>query len=153
MIKIKEAIIVEGKYDRMRLKPLFDTAIIETGGFRIFNDKEKRAIIRSLARSGGIIILTDSDGAGFVIRNYLKGAVAPDMIKQAYIPEIKGKERRKSEPSKQGLLGVEGMTDEIIINAVLNSGASVDGELSSARCELTKADLYELGLSGRDNSA
>ena len=157
MIKIKEAIIVEGKYDRMRLSALFDTAIIETGGFRVFKDAEKRAVIRTLAERRGVIFLTDSDGAGFVIRNYLKGAV-PDGVKQAYIPQIEGRERRKSQPSKEGLLGVEGMTDEIIIDAVLRSGASVVGENGTTTAfppkdEITKTDLYELGLSGRDNSA
>ena len=153
MIKIKEAVIVEGKYDRMRLTALFDTAIIETGGFRVFNDGEKRAVIRELARTRGIILLTDSDGAGLLIRSFLKGAVPKGSVKQAYVPEIEGKERRKAAPSKQGLLGVEGMTDEIIINAVLRSGATVSGEGERAQSELTKADLYELGLSGRENSA
>ncbi len=153
MIKIKEAVIVEGKYDRMRLAALFDTAIIETGGFRVFNDGEKRAVIRELARTRGIILLTDSDGAGLLIRSFLKGAVPKGSVKQAYVPEIEGKERRKAAPSKQGLLGVEGMTDEIIINAVLRSGATVSGEGERAQSELTKADLYELGLSGRENSA
>ncbi len=153
MIRIKEAIIVEGKYDRMRLSGLFDTAIIETGGFRVFSDKEKRAVIRELAKTRGIILLTDSDGAGFVIRNYLKGAIGSGSIKQAYIPEIEGKERRKPAPSKEGLLGVEGMTDEVLVNAVLQSGASVVGENAEKERQLTKADFYELGLTGRENSA
>ncbi len=156
MIKIKEAIIVEGKYDRQRVSALFDTAVIETGGFRVFKDGEKRAVIRSLAEKKGVILLTDSDGAGFVIRNYLKGAVK-NGVKQAYIPEVAGKERRKAQPSKEGLLGVEGMTDEIIKNAVLRSGATViDGDCGSCCGQggvITKADLFELGLSGHDNSA
>lgn len=153
MITIKEAVIVEGKYDKMRVSALFDTAVIETGGFRVFNDKEKRAVIRELALKRGVILLTDSDGAGFVIRNYLKGSVPTDKVKQAYIPEIKGVERRKKEPSKQGLLGVEGMTDEIITQAVLKSGATVAGEEEQPKSALSKADFYELGLSGRENSA
>ncbi len=153
MIKIKEAIIVEGKYDKMRVAALFDTAVIETGGFRVFRDKEKRAVIRELARARGVILLTDSDGAGLVIRNHLKGAAESGSVKQAYVPEIHGKERRKSEPSKQGLLGVEGMTDEIIVNAVLKSGATVCGEDAPKENEITKADMFELGLSGRENSA
>ena len=153
MINIKEAVIVEGKYDKMRVSALFDTAVIETGGFRVFNDKEKRAVIRELALKRGIILLTDSDGAGFVIRNYLKGSVPADRVKQAYVPEIKGVERRKKEPSKQGLLGVEGMTDEIIVQAVLQSGATVTGKERQPLSTLSKADFYELGLSGRENSA
>ncbi len=153
MIKIREAVIVEGKYDKMRLCALFDTAVIETGGFRVFNDAEKRAVIRQLALGRGIVILTDSDGAGFQIRGFLKGAVPEGCVKQAYIPEIEGKERRKAAPSKQGLLGVEGMTDEVIVNAVLRSGVHVVGESEAPESELTKSDLYELGLTGRKNSA
>ena len=153
MIRIKEAIIVEGKYDRMRVSALFDTAVIETGGFRIFRDSEKRAVIRELAQTRGIVLLTDSDGAGFLIRSHLKGIADKSKVKQAYIPEIKGKERRKDAPSKQGLLGVEGMTDEIIMDAVLRSGAVIVGENERRESEITKSDFYELGLSGRDNSA
>ncbi len=153
MIKIREAVIVEGKYDKMRICALFDTAVIETGGFRVFNDAEKRAVIRQLALGRGVVILTDSDGAGFQIRGFLKGAVPEGCVKQAYIPEIEGKERRKAAPSKQGLLGVEGMTDEVIVNAVLRSGVHVVGESEAPESELTKSDLYELGLTGRKNSA
>lgn len=154
MIKIKEAIIVEGRYDKIRLAALFDTAIIETGGFRIFKDDEKKTVIRELARAKGIVILTDSDGAGFVIRNFLKGIITDNIqLKQAYIPDIKGKEKRKAQPSKQGLLGVEGMTDEIIINAVLSSGAEVLGEEPrKIGEEITKTDFYAYGLTGRENS-
>ena len=154
MIKIKEAIIVEGKYDRIRLAALFDTAIIETGGFRVFKDDEKKTVIRRLAQARGIVILTDSDGAGFVIRNFLKGIISDkDMIKQAYIPDISGKEKRKAQPSKQGLLGVEGMTDEIIVNAVLNSGVRVVGEEArKVGGEITKTDFFNYGLTGGENS-
>ena len=125
MLKIKEAIIVEGKYDKMRLSSLFDTLIIETGGFRIFKGSEKRRLIIEIADKMGIIILTDSDAAGFVIRNHIKGITNPQNIKHAFIPQKKGKEKRKSSPSKEGLLGVEGISDDIIINAVLSSGATV----------------------------
>ncbi|MBQ3970388.1 MAG: DUF4093 domain-containing protein [Clostridia bacterium] len=155
MIKIKEAIIVEGRYDKIRLAALFDTAIIETGGFRIFKDDEKKTVIKKLAAAKGIVILTDSDGAGFVIRNFLKGIITDNsQLKQAYIPDIPGKEKRKSKPSKQGLLGVEGMTDEIITNAVLNSGAKVIGEEAAGSIgEITKTDFYEYGLTGSENSS
>ncbi len=154
MIKIKEAIIVEGRYDRIRLAALFDTAIIETGGFRVFKDSEKKTVIRRLAQARGIVILTDSDGAGFVIRNFLKGIISDNtQIKQAYIPDIKGKEKRKSQPSKQGLLGVEGMTDEIIVNAVFNSGVQVIGEETKRTSgEITKTDFFIYGLTGGENS-
>lgn len=162
MIQIKEAIIVEGRYDKIRLAPLFDTAIIETGGFRIFKDNEKKTIIRRLAQSRGIIILTDSDGAGFVIRNFLKGIITDNtQLKQAYIPDIKGKEKRKAQTSKQGLLGVEGMTDEIIIKAVLSSGATVirnekpdeSGNVAIKNGNITKTDFYNYGLTGNENSS
>ena len=155
MIKIREAIIVEGRYDRMRLAPLFDTAIIETGGFRVFKDDEKKTVIRRIAQARGIVILTDSDGAGFVIRNFLKGIISDNsQIKQAYIPDIKGKEKRKAQPSKQGLLGVEGMTDEIIVNAVLKSGVEVVGEeVQKVGGEITKTDFFIYGLTGGENSS
>ncbi|MBQ1546665.1 MAG: DUF4093 domain-containing protein [Clostridia bacterium] len=153
MIAIREAIIVEGKYDKMRISALFDTAVIETGGFRIFGDKEKRAVIRGLAKARGIVVLTDSDGAGFVIRNHLKGIVGAGKLYQAYIPEIQGKERRKDAPSKEGLLGVEGMTDEIIVDAVLKSGVHVESGSIQSNSKLTKLDFYTMGLTGRDNSA
>ncbi len=155
MIVIKEAIIVEGRYDRIKLGGLFDTAIIETGGFRIFKDEEKKNVIRRLAQKRGIIILTDSDGAGFVIRNHIKSIVGSTaQIKQAFIPDIQGKEKRKSHPSKEGLLGVEGMTDEIIINAVLSSGAAVIGSEENYKKtgEITKLDFYNAGLTGREGS-
>ncbi len=152
MIKIKEAIVVEGKYDKMRVQPLFDTVVVETGGFRVFKDSEKRAVIRALAEKHGIILLTDSDGAGLMIRSYLKG-MSGGKVKQAYVPEIKGKERRKKEYSKQGLLGVEGMTDDIITDAVMKSGATLWGEDEPLKSGITKGDFYELGLSGRENSS
>lgn len=153
MLKIKEAIIVEGKYDKMKLLTLVDTCIIETGGFRVFKDKERRSLIRRIGESRGIIVFTDSDGAGFVIRNYLNGIVPKNKIKHAYIPEIMGKEKRKDKPSKEGFLGVEGISDEIIINSLKNCGATIeDTELKESRSEITKSDFYTLGLSGHDNS-
>lgn len=153
MISVKEAIIVEGRYDKIKLSGIVDAPIIETNGFRVFSDKEKQALIRNIAAKRGILVLTDSDGAGFVIRNFLRGAVPKEQIKHCYIPQIEGKERRKPQKSKEGLLGVEGVTDEIIINAIRKSGATVLGEEQKQRQEITKADLFELGLTGGENSA
>jgi len=149
-MKIKEVIIVEGRYDKIAVKNAVDAAVIETSGFGVFSDKEKIALIRKLAQEKGIIVLTDSDGAGLVIRNYLKGAVGAN-VKNAYIPEMAGKERRKNAPSKENLLGVEGMDRDIIINALLRAGATVeDGENDTAvkREEISSFDMYDLGLSG-----
>ena len=153
MISVKEAIIVEGRYDKIKLGGIVDAPIIETNGFRVFSDKEKQALIRDIAAKRGILVLTDSDGAGFVIRNFLRGAVPKEQIKHCYIPQIEGKERRKPQKSKEGLLGVEGVTDEIIIDAIRKSGATVLGEEQKQRQEITKADLFELGLTGGENSA
>ena len=153
MISVKEAIIVEGRYDKIKLSGIVDAPIIETNGFRVFSDKEKQALIRDIAAKRGILVLTDSDGAGFVIRNCLRGAVPKEQIKHCYIPQIEGKERRKPQKSKEGLLGVEGVTDEIIIDAIRKSGATILGEEQKQRQEITKADLFELGLTGGENSA
>lgn len=155
MLKIKEAIIVEGKYDKMKLKSLVDTPVIATNGFRVFKDKEKQNLIRQVANSRGVLILTDSDSAGFVIRNFLKGSVPSDKIKNCYIPEIKGKEKRKDVPSKEGFLGVEGVNDEIIINAIKQSGATVldaNEKNEVKNNEITKTLFFELGLTGAENS-
>lgn len=155
MLKIKEAIIVEGKYDKMKVKSLVDTPVIATNGFRVFKDKEKQNLIRQVAISRGVLILTDSDSAGFVIRNFLKGSVPCDKIKNCYIPEIKGKEKRKDTPSKEGFLGVEGVSDEIIINAVKQSGATVlnsDDNSEVKNNEITKTLFFQLGLAGAENS-
>lgn len=153
MLKIKEAIIVEGRYDKIKLKNLVDTAIIETNGFRVFSDKEKQSLIRRIADTRGILVFTDSDSAGFVIRNFLRGTVDKSKIKHCYIPQINGKEKRKAHTSKEGFLGVEGVSDEVIIEAIRRSGATIIGEeQENAREEVTKADLYRLGLSGRENS-
>lgn len=154
MISVKEAIIVEGRYDKIKLSSIFDSPVIETGGFRVFKDKEKQNLIREIAAKRGLLILTDSDSAGFVIRNFLKGIVPESELKHAYIPQLKGKEKRKSEASKEGLLGVEGVDETQIVTAVKNSGATIlNREASEKRNEITKGDLYELGLSGRENSA
>lgn len=153
MLKIKEAIIVEGRYDKIKLKNLVDTTIIETNGFRVFSDKEKQLLIRKIAQTRGILVFTDSDSAGFVIRNFLRGAVDKSKIKHCYIPQINGKEKRKAHSSKEGFLGVEGVSDEVIIDAIRKSGATIIGEESQAQSgEITKSDLYRLGLTGRENS-
>lgn len=153
MLKIKEAIIVEGRYDKIKLKNLVDTTIIETNGFRVFSDKEKQTLIRKIAQTRGILVFTDSDSAGFVIRNFLRGAVDKSKIKHCYIPQINGKEKRKAHGSKEGFLGVEGVSDEVIIDAIRKSGATIIGEESQAQSgEITKSDLYWLGLTGRENS-
>ena len=155
MKKIKEVVIVEGKYDRNTLSQVVDCTIIETSGFGVFNDKQKAELIRRLAEKRGIIVLTDSDGAGFVIRNHIKGIVKDGCIKQAYIPDIYGKERRKNAPSKEGKLGVEGMRPEIILEVLRKAGATFEDEeaSSSPRDTITKADFYELGLSGKPDCA
>ena len=154
MISVKEAVIVEGRYDKIKLSEIIDTPVIETGGFRIFKDKEKQKLIRKIARERGILVLTDSDSAGFVIRNFLKGSVPEDKIKHAYIPQLRGREKRKSKSSKEGFLGVEGVSAEVIADAVRKSGARIIGENSAFKSgEISKMDLYELGLTGRENSA
>lgn len=153
MIKLKEAVIVEGRYDKIKLKNLIDAPIIETNGFRIFNDKERRDMIRQIADRRGILIMTDSDGAGLVIRNFLNGAVDKDKIKHCYIPQLEGKEKRKEQKSKEGFLGVEGVPDDVIIEAIRKSGATVIGEEAAQTNEITKADLFKLGLTGTANSA
>lgn len=153
MIKLKEAVIVEGRYDKIKLKNLIDAPIIETNGFRIFNDKERRDMIRQIADRRGILIMTDSDGAGLVIRNFLNGAVDKSKIKHCYIPQLEGKEKRKEQKSKEGYLGVEGVPDDVIIEAIRKSGATVIGEEAAQTNEITKADLFTLGLTGSSNSA
>lgn len=155
MIKVKEAIVVEGRYDKNTLSQIFDAVIIETSGFGIFSDSEKLELLRRLAQKRGLIILTDPDGAGFVIRNYLRGALDPKLVKHAYIPDVPGKERRKTAPSKEGTLGVEGMDAEMLIEALRRSGATFEGgtERPGRTHGITKADLYARGLSGGENSA
>ncbi len=148
MLNIKEAIIVEGKYDKMRLERVCNAPVFTTEGFRIFKDKEKREFFKKLAKERGILILTDSDRAGFMIRNHIKGFIGDENIHQAYIPEIFGKERRKNKPSKEGKLGVEGI-DEKILQEVLQKYLSPDEHKE----KITKTDLYEKGLYGGADSA
>lgn len=154
MIKIQEAIIVEGRYDVNVLRQLVDTVILETGGFRIFNDQERLSMIRRIAAVRGILILTDSDGAGFVIRNFLKGALPTEQVKHAYVPDIMGKERRKRKSSCEGKLGVEGMPPDILLRALRQAGATFleEGTGAQPQDKLVKADLYALGLSGHKDS-
>ena len=151
MIKLREAILVEGRYDVNTVRQVVDTVVLETGGFRIFNNKDQLKVIRRIAETRGLIVLTDSDGAGFVIRNYLKGALPQDRIKQAYVPDVTGKERRKKHGSKEGKLGVEGMKPEILLDALRRAGATIDEESTVKGKSITKADLYDLGLIGPDS--
>lgn len=154
MLKIKEAIVVEGRYDKNTLSQLVDTVILETAGFGIFKDREKLALFRKIAEKRGLIILTDSDGAGFVIRNHLKGALPPDQVKHAYVPDLFGKEKRKRKPGKEGKLGVEGMRPEVLEQALRRAGATIlseEGKKAGAP-PLTKADLFACGLTGGEGS-
>lgn len=156
MLKIKEAIVVEGRYDKNTLSQLVDAVILETSGFGIFNDKERLALLRRLAATRGLIVLTDSDGAGFVIRNHLKGAIPPEQVKHAYIPDQYGKEKRKRTPGKEGKLGVEGMRPEVLEEALRRAGATIldeGAEPAVPRRAITKADFCLVGLSGRADSA
>ena len=153
MIKIREAIVVEGRYDKNTLSQVVDAPIFQTDGFRILKDKEQLGLLRSVAEKRGLIVFTDSDGAGFVIRNHLKSGIPAQYLKHAYIPDISGKERRKAAPGKEGKLGVEGMTPQIIVESLRRAGATVEGENAcSARNEITKADMVDMGLSGGADS-
>ena len=154
MVKIKQAIVVEGKYDQNTLSQLVDTTIFQTRGFGVMHDKALLELLRKAAKTTGLIIFTDSDGAGFVIRNFLKGALPKEGVFHAYIPDIPGKEKRKRAPGKEGLLGVEGMTKEILLEALENAGADLGGEAAKKPGDtITKFDLYTAGLSGRPDSA
>ena len=155
MRRVREAIVVEGRYDKNALSQVVDAVILETAGFGVFKDQERLALLRRLAQQRGIIVLTDSDGAGFDIRNFLKGAIPPEQVKHAYIPDIRGKERRKRAPGKEGKLGVEGMPPQLLLEALERAGATfLDGDgPRSPRGELTPAQLYVLGLTGRPDSA
>ena len=148
MVKIQEAILVEGRYDKNTLSQIVEAPILETSGFGIFKDKQQMALLRRVAESRGLIVFTDSDGAGFVIRNHIKSAIPGKYLKHAYIPDIPGKEKRKSAPGKEGKLGVEGMTREIILEALRRAGATIDGQETAQVRQITKQDLMELGLSG-----
>ena len=153
MVKIREAIVVEGRYDKNTLSQIVDAPILETSGFGIFKDKAQLALLRQVAQKRGLIVFTDSDGAGFVIRNHIKSAIDSKYLKHAYIPDIAGKERRKSAPGKEGKLGVEGMTPDIILEALRRAGATIDGEDTQTQNRITKQDLVELGLSGGKDSS
>ena len=154
MVKIKEAILVEGRYDKNTLSQILDAPILETGGFGIMKDKAQLALLRRVAQTRGLIVFTDPDGAGFVIRNFIKGAIPAQYLKHAYIPDIPGKERRKNAPGKEGKLGVEGMRPEIILEALRHSGATMEGETTSRHGdEISKQDFMALGLSGVPDSS
>ena len=149
MVKIKEAIVVEGRYDKNTLSQIVDAPILETSGFGIFKDKQQMKLLRQIAEKRGLIVFTDADGAGFVIRNHIKSAIPGKYLKHAYTPDIFGKERRKAAPGKEGKLGVEGMRPEIIVEALHKAGATSEGETDKRTVqEITKADLVILGLSG-----
>jgi len=153
MVKIKEAIVVEGRYDKNTLSQIVDAPIFETSGFHIMKDKEQLALLRKVAEVRGLIVFTDADGAGFVIRNYLKSAIDPSYLKHAYTPDIFGKERRKNAPGKEGKLGVEGMKPEVILEALSRAGAIFEGAQEQSIHQITKQDLMALGLSGGQNSS
>ena len=153
MLKIREAIVVEGKYDKNTLSQIVDAPIFQTNGFGIRKDKDLVHLLRAVACERGLIVFTDPDGGGLLIRNFLKSAIEPQYLKHAYIPQIPGKERRKSSAGKEGLLGVEGMTPEMITDCLLRCGATVEGERASVFGQITKQDLVQLGLSGGSNSS
>ena len=154
MLKIREAIVVEGRYDKNTLAQIVDAPILETKGFGLFKDPKQLELLRNVAKKRGLIVLTDSDGAGFVIRNHIKSAIPAKYLKHAYIPDVAGKEKRKAAPGKEGKLGVEGMRPEVLLAALKNAGATIEGE-STARenDQITKQDFVEFGLSGGLNAS
>ena len=153
MHSVKEVIVVEGRYDKNTLSQIVDDVIIETSGFGIFNDAQKQKLLRTMAQARGLVVLTDSDGAGFVIRNFIKGCVDPACVKHAYIPDVYGKERRKAAPSKEGKLGVEGMRPQVLLDALIRAGATMDARpAAESAARITKADMYKCGLSGGTGS-
>ncbi len=151
--KVSEVIVVEGRYDKNTLSQVVDAVIIETSGFGVFNDREKQRLLRALAEKRGLIVLTDSDGAGLVIRNFIKGSIDSRLVKHAYIPEIYGKEKRKTKASKEGKLGVEGMNPEVLLEALRRAGATIDGESTDKKSAITMADMFSVGLTGKPDSA
>ena len=154
MVKIQEAILVEGRYDKNTLSQIVDTTIFESAGFGIFNNSQQLLLLRKVAATRGLIVFTDSDGAGLVIRNHVKSAIEPQYLKHAYIPDIYGKEKRKAAPGKEGKLGVEGMPREVLLESLRRAGATfLEDTAEHILCGITKQDMYELGLSGRENSA
>ena len=151
---IREVILVEGKYDKNALSQVVDATIVTTDGFGVFKDRQKLSFFRRLAAERGLILLTDSDGAGFLIRNFLKGAIPGEQLKQAYIPDVYGKERRKRKAGKEGKLGVEGMKPEVLLRVLTEAGATIDGQAAENHRErITKQDLFVLGLSGGADSS
>ena len=152
MLKIKEAIVVEGRYDKNTLSQIVDAPILETSGFGIFKDREQMSFLRQVAERRGLIVFTDSDGAGFVIRNHIKSAIPSKYLKQAYIPDVYGKEKRKAAPGKEGKLGVEGLPPEILLDALRRAGATIEGQDSPGKKGITKQDLMARGLSGGANA-
>ena len=153
MVKIRQAIVVEGRYDKNTLSQIVDATIFETSGFGIMKDKAQLTLLRRVACERGLIVFTDSDGGGFVIRNFLKSAIPAEHLFHAYIPDVYGKEKRKVTPGKEGKLGVEGMSPEVILNALKRSGAEFVDEALSTKGGITKQDLCALGLSGSKDSA
>ena len=153
MVKIREAIVVEGRYDKNTLSQILDATILETSGFGIFKDKQQMDLLRRVAEKRGLIVFTDSDGAGFVIRNHIKSAIPAQYLKHAYTPDIFGKERRKAAPGKEGKLGVEGMNREVILEALRRAGATFEGDTAQTPTHITKQDMMLLGLSGGKDSS
>ena len=153
MVKIREAIVVEGRYDKNTLSQILDATILETSGFGIFKDKQQMTLLRRVAEKRGLIVFTDSDGAGFVIRNHIKSAIPAQHLKHAYTPDVFGKERRKAAPGKEGKLGVEGMNREIILEALRRAGATFEGKTTQTQTQITKQDMMRLGLSGGKDSS
>ena len=152
--RVREVIVVEGRYDRNTLLQVVDATVVEVGGFALFNDREKAAYLRRLAEARGVILLTDPDGAGFVLRSHLKGLLPPDRVKQAYVPDVYGKEKRKRKPGKEGKLGVEGMTPQVLTDALRRAGATFEGEESRLpSAGITRADLMDKGLMGPNSAA
>ena len=153
MIRLRQAVIVEGRYDRIKLSNLLDALILTTDGFGIFKDKEKQTFLRRLAKEQGLIVLTDSDSAGFLIRNFLQSALPPEQLTHVYIPDLFGKEKRKRVPGKEGNLGVEGVSEQVLLDAFARAGITAAESDGPALPPLTTADLYERGLSGKPDSA
>ena len=152
MVKIREAIVVEGRYDKNTLSQIVDAPILETSGFGIFKDREQMSLLRRVAERRGLIVFTDSDGAGFVIRNHIQNAIPGKYLKHAYIPDVYGKEKRKAAPGKEGKLGVEGLPPETLLEALRRAGATIEGEDSPGNKGITKQDLMARGLSGGANA-
>lgn len=154
MVKIREAIVVEGRYDKNTLSQVVDATILETSGFGIMKNADQLALLRKVAKTRGLIVFTDADGGGLVIRNFLKSAIEPQYLKHAYIPDVPGKERRKKTAGKEGKLGVEGMRPEMLLEALRRAGATMDDSPSAqAASSITKQDMMALGLSGGAGSS